>query len=311
MTASFKPQNQPVTVTTQQVAMPVGTNIILSMDKFMFDKRDVNCNSCRSGYKSTLPKSIDGKMYNVCVICTCVPYLLNADEEKTGIVVYKGRKENWVKGVRPESEIQAELIREGAAANALYRQQEAERLKNNPNAKSERAIREKSLQNAEKPRQKVMQQDKNGHWIFVDTETGKKMGLTISDVSNPAINKENPEAQPKPQPQPQENQGDVPASAAVSPTPTPTVDASVAAQRARGGRPETDEEFLLRTTGEAPINEDVTFLSQEVAQKIDAAKAAPKPIAKSQPAPVAPTAPAPVAEVKRGRGRPKGSTKKA
>jgi hypothetical protein len=278
MTVNFNRSVQPAPVVASKVAMPVGTSIIMAMDKFIFEKRDENCHDCRNGYRSTLPKVLDGKMYSVSVVCTCVPYYQSLDSEGSGIVIYKGRRENWIKGVRPEAEIQAEMIREGKAKTDFSQRMNPKEPLKNSDGKNIKANLEKALQNEEKPKQKVMQQDKNGHWLFVDLETGKKMGLRISDVANPQVNPANPDkAVKQPEPPPTEPQ-----------------------QTAQGLRPESDEEFLQRTTGQAPMTADPRVISEAEATLIEASRVAPPP-----PPPATTTV-----TVKRGRGRPKGSGKK-
>lgn len=294
MSVNFNKTVQPQPVVASKVAMPVGTSIILAMDKFMFDKRDQNCKSCRNGYRSTLPKMLDGKMYSVSVICTCVPYYQSSDADGTGVVIYKGRRENWTKGVRPEAEIQSELIREGDAQSAFKQKMNPKSTPQNTNGKNSEANQEKAAQNAAKPAQKVMQQDKQGHWLFVTLEEGKKMGLSISDVSNPLVNPDNPE------------KGIV----------TPQTPPAQPQEQAKGLRPESDEEFLIRTTGQAPMTADPRVITEEEATKIEADRVS-SPVAippASGPSVPAPVAPAPTnqspAVVKRGPGRPKGSVKK-
>lgn len=291
MSVNFNKQVQPPPVVANKVAMPVGTSIIMAMDKFMFDKRDQNCNACRNGYRSTLPKVLDGKMYSVSVVCTCVPYYQQSDAEGTGVVIYKGRRENWIKGVRPESEIQAELLREGADRAAFRNKLNPKAPLANPDGKNAQANLEKAVQNENKPKQKVMQQDKNGHFLFVDLETGKRMGLVVSDVSNPTINPDNPDKAAKETPVP----------------PTP--------EQVKGQRQESDEEFLERTTGQKPMAADPRVISEDEASRIEAARLVQ---ISTNPTPAAPTK-GPTAQpkvapsetpAKRGRGRPKGSGKK-
>ncbi len=290
MTANFNRAVQPPPVVANKIAMPVGTSIIMSMDKFLFDKRDQNCKACRNGYRSTLPKMVGNKVVSVGIICTCVPYCQQVDADGTGIVVYKGRRENWVRGVRPDSEIQDELVREGKANISQRDKANPKEPLKNPNGKNAKANVEKALQNENKPKQRVMQQDKNGHWLFVDLETGKKMGLSISDVANPIVNPDNPDAVPQAPP----------------PPPPPQSKA----------KPESDEEFLLRTTGQAPMAGDPTLITEAEANKIEAERGkvpvAPPPA--SGPSVPAASAPAPTNQppevVKRPRGRPKGSGRK-
>jgi hypothetical protein len=290
MTVNFNRQAQPAPVVANKVAMPVGTSIILSMDKFLFEKRDSNCRDCRNGYRSTLPKMLDGKMYSVSVICTCVPYYQNTDAEGSGVVSYKGRRENWVKGVRPEAEIQAELIREGKANADFSQKINPKAPLQNKDGKNTKANLEKALQNDAKPAQKFMQQDQQGHWLFVDLETGKKMGLRVSDVANPAINPDNPDKAVKPEPA------------------QPQVQPEQQASGYKGLRPESDEEFLQRTTGEVPMEADPRVISEAEATKIEASRITPvAPV--TAPKAIPPQAPKPP-EVKRGRGRPKGPAKK-
>jgi len=272
MSVNFRKQENSQPPTDKKVAMPVGTSMIMSMDKFMFDKRDTNCNQCRNGYKSTLPKVVDGKTYSVAVICTCVPYFLNNDGKGNGTVVYKGRKENWTNYTRPEKEISDELIRQGMVSREINRRDDAKKALA---AGGKEAAVEKSIQNAQRAPQRVMQQDKDGHWLFVDIETGKKMGLRLSDVANPTINPNKPEDPTAPAAQPK--------------------------------RQETDEEFLERTTGQAVDTSDPRIITEEQATAIEASRvAAPKQIAKAQPA-----APVQAPAVKKsGRGRPKGAKNK-
>src|SRR5882724_753874 len=97
MSANFKPKDAPQII-ANKFAMPVGTSIVMDMNKFMFNKRDENCIQCRNGFKSTLPKKLDNKIYSVSVICTCVPYYQSKEADGTGVVMFKGRREKWIKG---------------------------------------------------------------------------------------------------------------------------------------------------------------------------------------------------------------------
>jgi hypothetical protein len=269
MTVNFRKQENSQPPTDKRVAMPVGTSKIMPMADFLFDKRDTNCTRCKNGYTSTLPKSVDGKIYSVAIICTCVPYFLSNDGKGNGTVVYKGRKENWTNYTRPEKEISDELIRQGLVSREVNRRDDAKKALA---AGGKEAAVEKSIQNAQRAPQRVMQQDKDGHWLFVDIETGKKMGLRLSDVANPTINPNKPEDPAAPAP-------------------------------AQAKRQETDEEFLERTTGQAVDTSDPRIITEEQATAIEASRvAAPKPIAKAQPA-------APAVK-KSGRGRPKGAKNK-
>jgi hypothetical protein len=277
MTVNFRKQENSQPPTDKKVAMPVGTSMIMSMDKFMFDKRDTNCTRCRNGYTSTLPKSVDGKIYSVAVICTCVPYFLDNDGKGNGTVVYKGRKENWLNFTRPEKEISDELIRQGIVSREQNRQDSNKKALD---AGGKDADEVRAQQNAQRAPQKQMYQSKDGHWFFVDSATARKWGLIISDVANPVINPDKPN-----------EEGPAPA-------------------QQQGKRQETDEEFLERTTGQAIDNSDPTYISPETAAAIEAsrvAKPVAKPVAKAQtsaPATQATGAP------KKGRGRPAGAKNK-
>jgi hypothetical protein len=102
-----------------QLAIPVGTGTTYSYDKFMWDKRDLNCNQCKNGMKSMVTKRINDKVYNIPVVCTCVPYAQSEDADGVQVVVYKGRRERWVKGKRPEIYISDEQVRGKANEAAL------------------------------------------------------------------------------------------------------------------------------------------------------------------------------------------------
>lgn len=114
-----KPAAQGVQVMNNTLAIPVGSNTIFAYDKFMWDSRDINCTACKNGMKSMITKRINDKIYNVPVVCTCVPYIESADTDGVSIVVFKGRRERWVKGKRPESYKVDEGIRSKANTAAL------------------------------------------------------------------------------------------------------------------------------------------------------------------------------------------------
>jgi hypothetical protein len=114
-----KPAAQGIQVMNNTLAIPIGTNTIFAYDKFMWDSRDLNCTACKNGMKSMITKRINDKQYNVPVVCTCVPYIESQDEDGVSIVVFKGRRERWVKGKRPESYKVDEGIRGKANTAAL------------------------------------------------------------------------------------------------------------------------------------------------------------------------------------------------
>lgn len=110
--SATQPQGQ---VLNNVLAIPVGTNTIIGYDKFMWDKRDENCVNCKNGMKSMVSKRVNEKTYNVPVVCPCVPYIQSEDADGVQVVVFKGRRERWIKGKRPEIYLSDEKVR--AAAN--------------------------------------------------------------------------------------------------------------------------------------------------------------------------------------------------
>jgi hypothetical protein len=111
--------NRPVVQVQSQAinnkfAIPVGTNSIINYDKFLLDKRDLNCTNCKNGMKSMVGKRINEKTFNVPVMCTCVPYIQSEDSDGVEIVVYKGRRERWINGKRPEIYLSDEKVRTAA-----------------------------------------------------------------------------------------------------------------------------------------------------------------------------------------------------
>lgn len=114
-----KPVAQQVQVLNNTLAIPVGTGTVFAYSKFLWDKRDLNCSSCKNGMKSMIAKRINDKTYNIPVVCTCVPYTESTDVDGVSVVVYKGRRERWVKGKRPESYILDEAVRGNANKAAV------------------------------------------------------------------------------------------------------------------------------------------------------------------------------------------------
>jgi hypothetical protein len=92
----------------QKYGIPVGTSNVVEINKFLFDKRDKECKSCKNGYKSVIPKQIGQAFVPIPVICTCVPYIQSKDGNSM-VVVYKGNREMWKSNDRPEVYIQKEI----------------------------------------------------------------------------------------------------------------------------------------------------------------------------------------------------------
>jgi hypothetical protein len=222
MTASFR--QQPAQLIQNKYAMPVGTNSLIDANKFIWDKRDENCSLCKHGLKSTLPKFVEGKTYSVNVICTCVPYYQSKEANGTGVVMYKGRREMWKKGIRPESVITEERIREQQTRAAYTRQEQTKarlnvnnRVSNNkyeiapataeelkeagvtaaeltPKFSQEIAKEnigiQKSLQNSVRAEQKVMQRDKQGHLVFLPLSMAARIGAQpVTPAATPVVAK--------------------------------------------------------------------------------------------------------------------------
>lgn len=100
------------TSTEKKYAIPVGTGSLIEMSKFLFEERYSGCvNKCRSGYKSIAPKNVNGTIYQVPIICTCVPYVASQDKDGNYVVVYRGNRELWPGKKRPEQYIQNDMQR--------------------------------------------------------------------------------------------------------------------------------------------------------------------------------------------------------
>ena len=108
-----------VQVLNNKLAIPVGSGTTYEYDKFMWAKRDLNCGQCKNGMKSMVTKRINEKVYNIPVVCTCVPYIQSEDEDGVQVVVFKGRRERWVGGKRPEIYISDEQVRSKANEAAV------------------------------------------------------------------------------------------------------------------------------------------------------------------------------------------------
>lgn len=93
----------------RKYAIPVGTGNVIEFDKFLFDHRDKSCNKCKNGYKSVVPKTIGTKVFSIPIICICVPYIQSEDKEGNMVVNFKGFRELWPDGDRPEAYIQKEI----------------------------------------------------------------------------------------------------------------------------------------------------------------------------------------------------------
>lgn len=117
---SFDPSNKPaankpagskppVNSVENKYAIPVGTGNIIELDKFLFDERDKSCNKCKNGYKSAAQKTIGTQIYTIPIICICVPYVQSEDKDGNRVVSFKGFREMWPDGERPEAYIQKEL----------------------------------------------------------------------------------------------------------------------------------------------------------------------------------------------------------
>ncbi len=114
-----KPEGGNMQVLNNVLGIPVGSNTTYAYEKFLWKERDLNCNQCKNGMKSMIAKRINDKVYNIPVVCTCVPYTQSLDEDGVSIVVFKGRRERWVGGKRPEVYKHDEAVRSRAntAAN--------------------------------------------------------------------------------------------------------------------------------------------------------------------------------------------------
>jgi hypothetical protein len=119
ITGSPSSTQQQGQVITNQLAIPVGTNTVIPYNKFLWDKRDLNCGLCKNGLKSQLSRRINEKTYLVPVVCVCVPYLQSEDSDGVQTVVFKGRRERWIKGKRPEIYLSDEKVRASANKAAV------------------------------------------------------------------------------------------------------------------------------------------------------------------------------------------------
>lgn len=279
--------------------MPVGTGVVMAWDKFLWDQRDLNCNACRNGFKSAFPKTIENKVFQVAQVCTCVPYYESRDGEGTGVVVYRGRRERWVAGKRQEIDIQAELIREQQGRDLTNRKNDVmDALKNK--TKGAKADELKAKNNASLPERPTMCRDKNGHWMLLTKTQAQVLGLTPVDPQTISLEAENNRLRAL---QAEEalaaNQSESQAPAGAEP--------ETNTSGFTGLRQETDEEFLMRASGEVPVVGDPRVISQSEADRLEAAKQSPT----AAPAVVTQAAPEVRPVVKKSPGRPKGSTKKS
>ncbi len=97
-------------------AIPAGQpGNLIEFSKFLLTKRDTSCTQCRNrGVKSILMKLVDGKNYSVPIMCICVPIVMGEAANGSLIVSYKGYREEWPNGERPESLVHADLIKANA-----------------------------------------------------------------------------------------------------------------------------------------------------------------------------------------------------
>jgi len=95
--------------TERKYAIPVGTGSVIEFDKFLFDHRDKSCKNCKNGLKSAVQKMIGTQTFTIPIICTCVPYIQSEDKDGNKVVNYKGFRELWTDGERPEAYIQKEI----------------------------------------------------------------------------------------------------------------------------------------------------------------------------------------------------------
>lgn len=119
MTAQLVPPQE------EKYAIPVGTGDLIEFSKFLIGQRDEACHSCKNGYKSIISKSIGTKVFQVPVICTCVPYVQSQDKDNNLVVVYKGVRELWPSAKRPEVYIQNDLVRKAEFESAKEKIQNA------------------------------------------------------------------------------------------------------------------------------------------------------------------------------------------
>ena len=106
--AKAEDKNKPKSA-ERKYAIPVGTGSIIEFDKFLFEHRDKACNKCKNGFKSAAQKTIGTQTFTIPIICVCVPYIQSEDKEGNKVVSYKGFRELWPDGERPEAYIQKEL----------------------------------------------------------------------------------------------------------------------------------------------------------------------------------------------------------
>lgn len=95
--------------TERRYAIPVGTGNVIEFDKFLFDERDKTCKNCKNGFKSAVTKMIGTQNMTIPIICVCVPYIQSEDKEGNKVVNFKGFRELWPDGQRPEAYTQKEL----------------------------------------------------------------------------------------------------------------------------------------------------------------------------------------------------------
>jgi hypothetical protein len=284
MSISFKQANAPQVV-ANKFAIPVGTSTILSWDRFLWDQRDINCGQCKNGFKSTLPKKVQDKIYQVSVICTCVPYYQLQEADGSGVVVYKGRRERWIKGKRQESDIQAEMIREQAGLEALRHKNEVEKTIRNPKSGDPKADLIREQQNKARD-QRILVQGRDGHWMKLTPAQAKAFGAVESNPANPVIDLEKEQAQAQPQVPEQPTAAQLGAETGLG---SPEL-AKAKAQGYKGMRPETDEEYLTRMGGEAPMSDEQVG-AQIKAAKVAAEQRLAQALAAPEPSPVAGKAP--------------------
>jgi hypothetical protein len=224
-------------VEERKYAIPVGTSNLIEFSKFLVDLRDPNCDKCRTGYKSVIPKFVGGKVHQIPVMCTCVPYIASMDKDGNMTVVFKGLRELWPGKKRPEQYVQNDMIRKAEfdrAKENLKSAHDGARAHNNvqsgkytlgPLSPAERSELGKDLVKSLVPKfdgkdpadldkapstpaqfirdnitRKVSMRNSEGHIIVVDNATA--LNMMKKNIAVPERPGEAPEGAPPPPPSP-------------------------------------------------------------------------------------------------------------
>ncbi len=266
----FNPSNKDE---MQKYAIPVGTGNVVEIAKFIFEQRDKTCNKCKNGYKSIVPKTIGTKIYNIPVICVCVPYIQSQDAEGNLVVLYKGFRETWPGKVRPELYTQKEISLKSAISKVKDKFDNRRKLSGaHPNIKvgqyvvgnkmvapkENKSVLEKSLEAQARPaasvkkiqkdefttilegKQKASFRNKEGNIVVLDIPTAKRMmaqGLLyqrVSDVEAASAGGQTPVSAPAPEPAPIQASSPAPAPIPIPQSKSQTK--RIEAQEPRRGR---------------------------------------------------------------------------